>query len=66
MEGDFMVSKATEVSSNLDHAMIENNRGMLLALADKGVAGKLVLYPHLSHGQVFQAALMDVLNDRLF
>ena len=66
MEGDFMVSKATEVSSNLDHAMIENNRQMVLDLAVKGVDAKLVLYPNLSHGQVFQAALMDVLNDRLF
>ncbi len=66
MEGDFMVSKATEVSFNLDHAMIENNRQMVLDLAVKGVDAKLVLYPNLSHGQVFQAALMDVLNDRLF
>lgn len=66
MEGDFIAAKGTEVSSNVDRSMIQNNRQMVLDLADQGVEAKLVLYPNLSHGQVFQAALMDVLNDRLF
>lgn len=65
MEGD-SVLKAEKISPNADPDMIQNNRQLVLDLASKGVDAKLILYPHLSHGQVFQASLMDVLNNRLF
>lgn len=65
MEGD-SVAKAEKISPNADPDMIQNNRQLVLDLASKGVDAKLILYPHLSHGQVFQASLMDVLNNRLF
>ena len=66
MEGDLVQSEGERMSPNADRSMIENNRKAVRDLADKGVDTKLVLYPHLSHGQVFQASLMDVLNNRLF
>lgn len=65
MEGDQVQSQA-RVSINADREMIQNNRQLVQDLAHKGVDAKLILYPHLSHGQVFQAALMDVLNNQLF
>lgn len=66
MEGDLIQSKGERMSPNADSLMIENNRQTVRDLADKGVEARLMLYPHLSHGQVFQASLMDVLNNRLF
>jgi hypothetical protein len=39
---------------------------LVLDLASKGANTKLLLYPHLSHGEVFQASLMDILQNRLF
>lgn len=65
MEGDQVQSQA-RVSINTDREMIQNNRQLVQDLAHKSVDAKLILYPHLSHGQVFQAALMDVLNNQLF
>lgn len=66
MEGDWVQSEGERMSSNADRSMIENNRQAVRDLADKGIDAKLMLYPHLSHGQVFQASLMDVLNNCLF
>ncbi|MNC61296.1 hypothetical protein D3C75_1112320 [compost metagenome] len=66
MEGDIIQSTTGPISPNADRDMIQNNRQLVLDLASKGVDAKLMLYPHLSHGQVFQASLMDVLQNRLF
>lgn len=66
MEGDFVSKVEQPISPNADRDMIKNNRQLVLDLASKGVDAKLMLYPHLSHGAVFQASLMDVLNNRLF
>ena len=66
MEGDTIPSETARISPNADRLMIQNNRQLVLDLASKGVNAKLLLYPHLSHGQVFQASLMDVLNHSLF
>ncbi|MEG0487117.1 MAG: alpha/beta hydrolase-fold protein [Acinetobacter sp.] len=66
MEGDFVPKAEQPISPNADRDMIKNNRQLVLDLASKGVDAKLMLYPHLSHGAVFQASLMDVLNNRLF
>ncbi len=66
MEGDLIQYVSERMSPNADRLMIENNRQAVRDLADKGVDVRLMLYPHLSHGQVFQASLMDALNNRLF
>lgn len=66
MESDFVPKAEQPISPNADRDMIKNNRQLVLDLASKGVDAKLMLYPHLSHGAVFQASLMDVLNNRLF
>ncbi len=66
MEGDLFQSEGERMSPNADPLMIENNRQAVRDLANKGVEAKLMLYPHLSHGSVFQASLMNVLNNRLF
>jgi len=70
-EGDLLSvqgipKQGDRISPNVDQDMIKNNRQLVSDLADKGVEAKLMLYPHLSHGQVFQASLMDVLQNRLF
>lgn len=64
--GHFVPKAEQPISPNADRDMIKNNRQLVLDLASKGVDAKLMLYPHLSHGAVFQASLMDVLNNRLF
>ena len=46
--------------------MIQNNRKLISELHEKGANTKFLIYPDLSHGQVFQASLMDVLNNHLF
>lgn len=66
IEGDIIQSTTGTISPNADRDMIQNNRQLVLDLASKGVDAKLMLYPHLSHGQVFQASLIDVLQNRLF
>lgn len=66
MEGDFASSTPAKMSPNIDQDMIQNNRQLVLDLASKGANAKLLLYPNLSHGEVFQASLMDILQNRLF
>ena len=46
--------------------MIQNNRNIVQIMATTGSDVRLILYSHLSHGEVFQRSLMDVLNYRLF
>ncbi|MFH4156948.1 alpha/beta hydrolase [Acinetobacter bereziniae] len=66
MEGDLVPSSTAKISPNADRDMNQNNRKLVLDLASKGANTKLLLYPHLSHGEVFQASLMDILQNRLF
>lgn len=66
MEGDLNLTNQIKVSPNLDRNMIQNNRKLISELHEKGANTKFLIYPDLSHGQVFQASLMDVLNNHLF
>ncbi|MCU4538579.1 alpha/beta hydrolase [Acinetobacter bereziniae] len=66
MEGDLIPSSTAKISPHADRDMNQNNRKLVLDLASKGANTKLLLYPHLSHGEVFQASLMDILQNRLF
>lgn len=54
MEGDFASSTTVKMSPNIDQDMIQNNRQLVLDLASKGANTKLLLYPDLSHGEVFR------------
>lgn len=66
MEGDISTEIGQKQSQNFDVNMIENNRQLTRMLDRKKAQTKLMLYPNLSHGEVFQASLMDVLYNRLF
>ncbi|WP_173911894.1 alpha/beta hydrolase [Acinetobacter sp. Marseille-Q1618] len=66
MEGDISTEIGQKQSQNFDVNMIENNRQLTRMLDRKKAQTKLILYPNLSHGEVFQASLMDVLYNRLF
>lgn len=66
MEGDVDFDTLDKISPNADKNMIQNNRNIVQIMATKGSDVRLILYPHLSHGEVFQRSLMDVLNYRLF
>lgn len=66
MEGDISSEQGQKLSGNFSVDLIENNRQVMRILAAKKAQTKLVLYPNLSHGEVFQASLMDVLSNRLF
>ena len=66
MEGDLSLNKEIQLSPNMDLDMIQNNRKLVQQVVDKEGEATLVLYPHLSHGEVFQRSLMDVLNKHLF
>ena len=66
MEGDIDFDTLDKISPNADKNMIQNNRNIVQIMATKGSDVRLILYPHLSHGEVFQRSLMDVLNYRLF
>ena len=65
-EGDLNLKNHEKISPNSDLKMIENNRKLSLILQEKGANTRLLIYPNLSHGQVFQASLLDVLNHRWF
>lgn len=66
MEGDVTFKKDAQQSPNIDHATIENNRRIVSYLHHQGVNAKFMIYPDLSHGEVFAAALNEVLRNRLF
>ena len=66
MEGDVDFDTLDKISPNADKNMIQDNRNIAQKMATKGSDVRLMLYPHLSHGEVFQRSLMDVLNYRLF
>lgn len=66
MEGDMSLQQTAKVSPNFDSAMIQNNRQVISDLNKQGVKAKFLIYPNLSHGEVFGASLMDVLSNRLF
>lgn len=66
MEGDLVIDATTRISPNMDKEMIKNNRKLIQQLDAKKAEATLVLYPNLSHGEVFQRSLMDVLKNRLF
>ena len=46
--------------------MIMNNRELLSYVHSQGVSAKLIIYPELSHGEVFGASLKDILMNKLF
>lgn len=66
MEGDIVSEHEQQQSQNFDANLIENNRAVIRTLAAKKAQTQLLLYPNLSHGDVFQASLMDMLYNRLF
>lgn len=66
MEGDVMREKQQQRSANFDAEAIMNNRKIVSHINAKGVNAKFLIYPELSHGEVFGASLNDVLLNRLF
>lgn len=66
MEGDVMVKSDAEMSPNFDQHTILNNRKVALHLDQQKLSSRLIVYPNLSHGEVFQAALLEVLLKQKF
>lgn len=66
MEGDITPQKNQKVSPNFNKDMIMNNRELLSYVHSQGVSAKLIIYPELSHGEVFGASLKDILMNKLF
>ncbi|WOE31797.1 MULTISPECIES: alpha/beta hydrolase [unclassified Acinetobacter] len=66
MEGDLSSDQTENKSINFDQQGIESNRKILALIDQQGVDAKFLIYPNLKHGQVFKAALMDVLLNQLY
>ncbi len=66
MEGDIPTHNVKHLSPNIDKEMINNNRKLVSDLQKKGVNVRLMIYPNLSHGEVFQVSMLDTLSNQLF
>lgn len=66
MEGDLAQHHPATKSPNFNPKTVQENRDVIAHFQQQGVQSKLLLYPNLSHGQMFAASLLDILNYRLF
>lgn len=66
MEGDLATNHPATKSPNFNPKTLQDNRDLMAHFSQQGVQSKLLLYPNLSHGQMFAASLLDILNYRLF
>ena len=66
MEGDLAQNHPATTSPNFNPKTVQENRDVIAHFAQQGVQSKLLLYPNFSHGQMFAASLLDILNYRLF
>ncbi|TCB76693.1 alpha/beta hydrolase [Acinetobacter sp. ANC 4173] len=66
MEGDLAQNHPATKSPNFNPNTVQDNRHVIAHFVQQGVQSKLLLYPNLSHGQMFAASLLDILNYRLF
>lgn len=66
MEGDLAQNHPATASPNFNPKTVQENRDVIAHFAQQGVQSKLLLYPNFSHGQMFAASLLDILNYRLF
>ena len=66
MEGDLAAQHQGRVSPNFNPNTLQDNRQVIASFEQRGVHSKLLLYPNRSHGQMFSASLLDVLNYHLF
>ena len=66
MEGDLAQHHPATKSPNFNLKTVQENRDVIAHFQQQGVQSKLLLYPNLSHGQMFAASLLDILNYQLF
>ncbi|MCJ8160927.1 alpha/beta hydrolase [Acinetobacter zhairhuonensis] len=66
MEGDLAAQHQGRASPNFNPNTVQDNRQVIASFEQRGVQSKLLLYPNRSHGQMFSASLLDVLNYSLF
>ena len=66
MEGDLAAQHQGRASPNFNPNTLQDNRQVIATFEQHGVHSQLLLYPNRSHGQMFSASLLDVLNYNLF
>lgn len=66
MEGEASNSSVDKLSPRFSDKQSENLKTLMNSTQQKGVASKILLYPNLSHGEVFGATIDDILKYHYF